>query len=89
MRLHPAIVIDAADGALLGLLTAEFVVHDETPGAHRNKRGLHEKESRRWLEAAALAADLLASGASRVTMVTDREAWPMTDVFGPPGQPII
>ena len=38
LYLHPAIVVDAADGALLGLLTAEFLVHDETPRAHCNKR---------------------------------------------------
>jgi hypothetical protein len=74
LYLHPAIVFDAADGALLGLLTAAFLVHDEPPEIHRHQRGLHEKESRRWVEAAAQAADLLAAGASRVTMVADREA---------------
>jgi hypothetical protein len=74
LYLHPAIVIDAVDGALLGLLTAEFLVHDEPPEIHRHQRGLHEKESRRWVEAAAQAADLVAAGASRVTMVADREA---------------
>lgn len=74
LYLHPAIAIDAADGALLGLLTADFLVRDETPRAHCNQRALDEKESRRWVDAAAQAADLLAAGASRVTMVADREA---------------
>jgi DDE family transposase len=74
LYLHAAIVIDAADGALLGLLAADALVHDETPKVHCNKRGLDEKESRRWVEAAAQAADLLTAGASRVTVVADREA---------------
>jgi hypothetical protein len=74
LYLHAAIVIDAADGALLGLLDADFLVHDDNPRPHCNTRGLHEKESRRWVEVAALAADLLAAGASRVTVIADREA---------------
>jgi hypothetical protein len=74
LYLHATIVIDAADGALLGLLAADSLVRDETPKAHCNKRGLDEKESRRWVEAAEQAADLLAAGASRVTVVADREA---------------
>lgn len=74
LYLHAAIVIDAADGALLGLLAADVLVRDETPKVHCNKRGLVEKESRRWVEVAELAADLLAAGARRVTVVADREA---------------
>jgi hypothetical protein len=74
LYLHVAIVIDAVDGALLGLLAAEALVRDETPKVHCNKRGLDEKESRRWVEVAEQAADLLAAGASRVTVVADREA---------------
>jgi len=31
LYLHPAIVADAADSALLGLLTADFLVRDGTP----------------------------------------------------------
>jgi hypothetical protein len=74
LYLHPAIVVDAADGALLGLLSADLLVRDETPKAHCNKRRLGEKESRRWVDATAQAADLLAAGASRVTVIADREA---------------
>jgi hypothetical protein len=74
LYLHPAIAVDAADGALLGLLAADFLVRDETPKAHCNKRRLEEKESRRWVEVTDQAADLLTAGASRVTVIADREA---------------
>jgi len=74
LYLHPAIAVDAADGALLGLLAAEFLVRDDTPKVHCNKRRLEEKESRRWVEATDQAADLLTAGASRVTVIADREA---------------
>jgi hypothetical protein len=72
--LHPTIAVDEADGALLGLLSAEILVHDGKPKEHCNKRPLAEKESRRWVDATAQAADLIEAGASRVTMVADREA---------------
>ncbi len=74
LYLHPAIAVDAADGALLGLLTAECLVRDETPKLHCNKRALAQKESRRWIEAMEQAEDLLTSGASGVTVIADREA---------------
>jgi hypothetical protein len=74
LYLHPAIAVDAADGALLGLLAADFLVRDETPKTHCNKRDLARKESRRWVEATEQASDLLTAGASRVTVIADREA---------------
>jgi hypothetical protein len=74
LYLHPAIAVDAADGALLGLLTAELLVRDDSPKTHCNKRQLEQKESRRWVEATTQAADLLAAGARGVTMIADREA---------------
>jgi hypothetical protein len=73
LYLHPAIAVDAAGGALPGLLAAEFLVRDETPKAHCNKRALEEKESRRWVDVTGQAAHLLAAGASGVTMIADRE----------------
>ncbi len=74
LYLHPAIAVDAADGALLGLLAADLLVRDETPKRHCNKRRLGEKESRRRVEVTNQAADLLTAGASRVMMIADREA---------------
>jgi hypothetical protein len=72
--LHPTIAVDEADGALLGLLSADILVRDGTPKEHCNKRDLAAKESRRWVDATAQAADLIEVGASRVTMVADRES---------------
>jgi hypothetical protein len=74
LYLHPAIVADAADGALLGLLTADFLVRDATPKSHCNTRPLDQKESRRWVEVTRHAADLLAAGAASVLVIADREA---------------
>jgi len=74
LYLHPAIVLDAADGALLGLLTADFLMHDDSPKPHCNQRRLEQKESRRWVEVTELAGDLLAAGARSVRMIADREA---------------
>ena len=72
--LHPAIVVDAANGALLGLLSADILVRDGTAQVHCNQRTLANKESRRWVEATEQAADLLAYGARSVQMLADREA---------------
>src|SRR3954449_705822 len=74
LYLHPTIAVDAADGALLGLLRAAMLERDGRAKAHCNKRSLEEKESRRWVDATRQAADLLAAGAAAVTMVEDREA---------------
>jgi hypothetical protein len=74
LSLHPTIAVDATDGALLGLLSAELLERDGTPKEHCNKRELDEKESRRWVNATRQAEDLLAAGAAAVTMVADREA---------------
>jgi hypothetical protein len=74
LYLHPAIAVDAGDGALLGLLDAEFLVRDGQPRVHCNQRRLRGKESRRWIDATYQAADLLTAGASQVTMIADREA---------------
>jgi len=74
LNLHPTMAVDADDGALLGLLSAELLERDGQPKEHCNKRRLEEKESRRWVDATRQAEDLLAAGAAAVTMVEDREA---------------
>jgi hypothetical protein len=74
LYLHPAIALDAADGALLGLVHAEFLRREGRKEVHRHKRPLAEKESLRWLTAANKAAELLAAGATQVTMIGDSES---------------
>ncbi len=56
------------------MLSADFLVRDETPKEHCNKRRLSEKESGRWVDVTAQAAELLTAGASRMTVIADREA---------------
>lgn len=73
LNLHPSIVVDASDGALLGLLHADLLRRDGHPKPHCNNRPLAEKESRRWVDALRKAGDLIDAGARQVTMVADRE----------------
>jgi hypothetical protein len=73
LQLHPMIAIDAADGALLGLVHAEFLRRDGEVKPHSNKRALAEKDSQRWITATAKAEALIEAGAASVTVVADRE----------------
>jgi len=56
------------------LVEAAFLRHDGAAKLHRNKRDFESKESRRWLDATCQAGELLEAGASRVTVIADREA---------------
>lgn len=73
LQLHPAIALDASDGALLGLVHAEFLRRDGTVRPHCNKRRLAEKDSQRWVTALTRAGALIAAGAAGVTVISDRE----------------
>lgn len=76
LYLHVAIAVDAADGALLGLVHATFLTREHGRRATRSNRPIEDKESQRWLDAAAAAARVCAT-ARRITMVADRES----DIF--------
>lgn len=73
LQLHPAIVVDAGTGALIGLLDAQFLHRKGGKRASKGSRPFTEKESRRWLDMTIRAAELKQAGARSVTMVTDRE----------------
>jgi hypothetical protein len=73
LNLHPMIAVDAADGALLGLVDAVFLNHVGGKKHLCKKRPFAEKESRRWLDATNTAASLVAAGAACVTVIADRE----------------
>ena len=72
IALHPVIAVDAIEGALLGLVNARFFSRIGGKAAQHKGKAFAEKESRRWLDGAERAAGSL-SGASCVTVVTDRE----------------
>jgi hypothetical protein len=57
-QLHPTIAVDAADGALPGLVHAAFLSRDGAETIHCNKHPLAAKESRRWLAAIGQAGEL-------------------------------
>jgi Transposase DDE domain len=73
LHLHPTIAVDAADGALLGLVHAEFLARAGGQRASSGKRLFNDKESRRWLNATDEAGKLAIAGATCVTVIADRE----------------
>ena len=81
--LHPVLAVDAANGGIVGLVdcivlnrTAGRVSQAKTATQKRvkthKKRTADNKESRRWLQATAMAGECLAD-ADTITMVGDRE----------------
>lgn len=73
LYLHPVIVVDAEEGALLGLAHATFLSRDQGAKAERRAKPVKDKESQRWLDGADKAAEVCAS-AARVTAIADRES---------------
>ena len=73
LNAHPVIAACAETGALLGLAHGELLDHAGGLAASRKARPIEDKESRRWLGGAEAGARLLAAGAARVTVISDRE----------------
>ncbi len=71
--LHPVIAVDAVEQALLGLVVAQFFFRTGGKAAQRKDKTFVEKESRRWLDGAVAAAELIEDGAACVTVIADRE----------------
>jgi hypothetical protein len=70
---HVMIAVDADSGACLGLAGGTVWNRPGLVTSHHNDRPLSERESRRWLETAEQAKDVLASAAT-VTVLGDRES---------------
>jgi len=70
--LHPVLAVDAAHGGIVGLVDCQIINRTGGPVTARRQRGAEEKEARRWLSGAEIAAERL-EGAARITVVTDRE----------------
>ena len=72
--MHPVIAIDSETEAVLGLLDAKIWTRsDEFDPTPVRRRALEDKESMRWLDGAARAAERL-TGATSVVVVADRES---------------
>lgn len=69
---HAMVAVDADDEALLGVLHANIWTRTSKDVTARRSRPIEDKESIRWLEATAVAGELLGS-AAQVIVVGDRE----------------
>ncbi|ATQ66489.1 IS4 family transposase [Methylosinus trichosporium] len=74
--IHPVLAIDADDEAVVGLVDARIWTRPQTKAPARRGRAFEDKESARWLEGCASAAEQLGA-AAEVTVVGDRES----DIF--------
>jgi Transposase DDE domain len=73
LLLHTIIVGDTKSGALLGLLDAQVRNRDGEKVEPRRSRATAQKESQRWIDGTARAAEVLAA-ANSITGVSDRES---------------
>jgi hypothetical protein len=73
LYLHAAIAVDVATKALLGPVHGEFLSRTTGERGQKRARTVDDKESRRWLTGADMAAQVCA-GAARITVAADRES---------------
>ena len=73
LYLHPTLIVDADDNAILGLAHAGFMSRAAGQRASRRDKPTAEKESQRWLDGAQAASRVCAS-AEQVTVIADRES---------------
>lgn len=71
--IHPVVAVDADAETLLGVAGARIWTRGEEPTPMHHDIPFDNKESRRWLEAAELAATHLSPVATSVVVVADRE----------------
>jgi Transposase DDE domain len=69
---HAMVAIDADEEALLGVVHARIWTRSSKPAAARRQRRIEDKESMRWIEATAVAADRLGD-AAQLIVLGDRE----------------
>jgi hypothetical protein len=70
---HPALIVDAADGMVLGLAGAKIWRRTKVKAKKYQQLPIEKKESFRWLDTAMTARKRL-SGAAMATVIGDREA---------------
>jgi hypothetical protein len=73
LYLHPALAVDAASGAILGLTYACFLSRTQGQKADRRSKPIADKQSQRWLDGASCSAKVCRS-AARLTMISDCES---------------
>lgn len=70
---HPVVAVDADDEAVLGLVGARIWTRADEPVTARSGRAIEDKESIRWIEGAATAAERLPD-AAQIVVAGDQEA---------------
>ena len=73
LYLHPVLLVDADEGAILGLAHAQFLSRNGGKAASRRDLPVSAKESQRWLDGARQASRVCAS-AAELTVISDRES---------------
>jgi hypothetical protein len=73
MFLHPLLVVDASDGACLGLAHIHHWIRTGKASPDYRKLPIEDKESYRWLEVAQAGKNCL-SEAAMLTIIADRES---------------
>lgn len=71
--LHPVLAVDAMSGELVGLADIAVWNRDTPNDLHRARRSPEQKESRKWLNGARRAGEVLVK-AARISVVSDRES---------------
>jgi len=72
LSLHAMLGVDAGSGVCLGLIAGEVWTRSPRKKPDHRKRALAKKESRRWIDTAGIAREVL-SEATMITIVGDRE----------------
>ena len=70
---HATIAVEGEHGALLGLVDAQIIERQGGRDKGAKGRALCDKESQRWIDGMRASGRLVAAGATRVTVVADRE----------------
>lgn len=70
---HPLVAIEESSGSVLGLVGADLWTRGGEPAPPHKEQPPEAKESRRWLEGARRASEVLPQ-AARITVVADRES---------------
>jgi hypothetical protein len=73
LLLHPVLALDAASGAIIGLVDFKIWNREGQPVGARRSRATADKESQRWLDGASRAGAVLAA-AAQITVVADQES---------------
>jgi len=71
--LHAALALDAEDGTVLGLASAQIYRRSKKKHRHYQTQPIEDKESFRWIETAQKASAALPD-ATRITDISDRES---------------